>query len=196
MKKFVICSLFLGGLLSSCSKEDLSSSQNDPMVSFMIQNNEVEDFLDDFYPEDYIFGDIVEIDSIDYRITEVIVGDDELARGYIVQEMSSGAFLYFLDVDRDSHISTSYDNVLDSEHVFDDIDEQPMYAATNGFDVIGFLNGDYEDPTEWHGRPFWGTGYTYGPCNPATQTRVQYSQHYVLWIKNGPAQVANPMVPC
>ena len=121
----------------------------------MIQNSSVDDFLNDFYSESFVFGEFVDIDSLGYRVSEVIVGDDEIARGYIVQD-NSGTFLYFLDVDRDNFISTSFDVIYDELNEFTNIDEQEMYPLTNEFDVIGFLNFDYQDPTEWSGRPFWG----------------------------------------
>ena len=179
----------------SCSKEDLSSNEQRQIASFMIQNIDLEGFLGDFYSENFAIGEHIVIDSLGYRITEVIVGDADLARGYAVQEESSGSFLFFFDVDRVNFVTTSFDIINGTNEEVSNIQNQPMYASTNGYDVIGFLGGEYEDPTEWSGRPFIGYGYSYGPCDPIFNRQTVHRQHYFFWIKNGPSEPL-PFRPC
>ncbi len=121
---------------------------------------DVNDFLSDFYSTDVLaFGASIALneDEFSYVVLEVVVGNDISARGYVVLNAADSAFLFFLDVDRDNLISTAFDVENNATVVSNEIDVEPMYYETNEFDVIGFLDGDYEDPTLRQGRPFWGS---------------------------------------
>lgn len=61
MKKFLFGSMLGCIMFASCSKEDMSIEDKNESPSFMIQNSDVDVFLNDFYSEEFVFGCFVEL---------------------------------------------------------------------------------------------------------------------------------------
>ena len=172
-------------LLTSCSKE-----KNDDLKTGKKSLTAVYDFLDEYYSNaDYYLG--AEITTIhedkNVNVIEVIVGEDETARGYVAINSDTEEFLYFADIDRDGFVFTVVDIATTETTTMYNINEHEDYELSEGFDLVGF--GDPENPNGGgsEGRRFWGNETTYGPCNNGFRT--SYTQHYVFWIKNGDPEI-------
>ena len=111
---FSFIALFVSAcILVSCSNDsDTTNSET--------SGKNVETFLKSFYKQNSELGNPKEIKSRNetntlnrtvemqsYLITEVFVGDDTRARGYIITEKSSNDFVFFLDVNRLSYKLTA-----------------------------------------------------------------------------------------
>ena len=172
MKKicFSLVVLFLGlGLFSSCSKEETTSSS-----SSVSENAKVVNYLNSFYAKNYVFGKSVNakfskptdlssatlsktVEVEDVKITEILVGDDVRARGYVVTSKETNAFLYFADVDRDSYKMITSDITANSSLTLKNIDQLEKYYATNEFDMIKVTEEYIAEQTNIEGkRRFWG----------------------------------------
>jgi hypothetical protein len=128
--------------LISCSKENA----NDKVIS---ENAKVAPFLKSFYKKDFKLGQAVNTkvanaisatskstDVEDLVITEVFVGDDTRARGYVITSKTTNVFLYFVDVDRVDYKMTKVDIVANDIVTFEDIEQMDNYISTNQFDFI------------------------------------------------------------
>lgn len=190
---FSLLVLFLGTIITSCSKDDETNSG-------VNENVKVSNYLKSFYSTNFQLGKSVETNhqfntSILNRstevenmiITEVYVGDDETARGYIITDKSTNDLLYFIDVDRVNFKLTSVKVDVNDTKVFNNINELDKYLSTDELDYIKIAE-DYvpeEDTNELGRRRFWGTGYSLG----AEFTGVDggcyqgvYSNYYVFGI--------------
>jgi hypothetical protein len=190
---FSLLVLFIGtSLITSCSKDD----ETNKGVS---ENAKVSTYLKSFYSTNYQLGKSVEAtpksnssslnrsaEFDNLLVTEVFVGNDTMARGYIITDKNTSDFLYFIDVDRVNFKLTSTDIEANDSKTFSDINDLDKYITTNGLDYIKIAE-DYileTIPTE-DGRlaPFWGTGYSYGqpPATGPCMVGV-YSNYYVFGI--------------
>jgi len=100
-------------------------------------------------------------------VTEVFVGNQEKANGYVVTDKVTGEFLYFVNVDRTSFILTSVDIDKNEQLTFNNINTNESYTNTNEFDFIEIaLNESNNGISNKIGPRFFGTGYSFGsPSN-------------------------------
>lgn len=183
---FSLLILFIGtSMITSCSNDNETNTG-------AIENAKVSSYLKSFYSSTYQLGKSVETNPKrnssalnrnaeveNLVITEVFVGDATTARGYVITDKNTNAFLYFIDVDRvDFKLTTTKIDVNDTK-IFNNIDELDKYLSTDKFDYIKIAE-DYvtEQSAE---RRFWGWGPMFGgPC--AGGVRPMYHTYYVLGI--------------
>ncbi len=80
----------------------------------------------------------------DYMISEVFVGSDLTARGYMFKNINTNQNEIFVDVDRTNFVLTSVDLVSSDVDVTNNIDQIPFYATTNELDLLFIV--DIDDP--------------------------------------------------
>lgn len=177
-------------ILSSCSQEDSVNTESN-------ESSKISFYLKTFYSTNFKFGKSVEIktpsnfsmlnrttEAEDFAITEVFVGNDTRARGYIVTDISTNEFLYFIDVDRFDFKLTAVNIDANDTKIFNDIDNLNDYISTNELDYIKIAE-DYSTEIENGGerRPFWGWGgwQTVGGCDSGWQSVINV--YHVFWIK-------------
>ncbi len=172
--------------LTSCSKEEDSKLEK-PKQETINKNTggrTVTTFLNSYYSQNFQFGkSVITADmNMKYAVTEVIVGTE--ARGYIAVDNASGAFLYFVDVDRTNFIMTTVDIGLNETTRYQQIDNNPNYAPTNGFDFIKVVeDANGSGAPLANGRRFWGwSDWEYSPCVNGWHTG--HRTHYVFWMEN------------
>lgn len=187
-------------ILSSCTKEDESDKN-------VTENSKVSAYLKTFYSTDFQLGKSVQIKNQikssslsrtteveDFSITEVFVGSDTRARGYIITDNSTNEFLYFIDVDRFDYKLTTVKIDINDTKVFNNIDDLGSYVTTNELDYIKIAE-DYSIELEngAERRPFWGSGgwHTIGGCDNGWQTVANV--YYVFWIA---ADIQYNEIPC
>jgi len=116
-------------LVMGCSKESQSNSE--------VKSPTADAFLKKFYKTDFDYGNASplrfrkamsatsrgEVTYEDLVITEIIVGDDTRARGYMVTGKTTNEFLYFVDVDRDLMKMLTYDVKINETKELKDIDQ-------------------------------------------------------------------------
>ncbi|MCZ8168823.1 hypothetical protein [Flavobacterium sp.] len=117
---------------------------------------------------------VVEIEN--YTITEVFVGDDERARGYIVTDKNNNEFLYFFDVDRTEFKLTSYDVKENSQQLIEQINLSEKWLVSDMYDFIKVINDGNIDggPANQIQR----IRYSYGSC--VNGRRGVYQAHFFL----------------
>lgn len=170
-------------LITSCSKDDETITNSN-------ENTKVSSYLKSFYSTNYQLGKSVETKSNssllnrsaeieNLVITEIFVGDETRARGYIVTDKSTNDFLYFIDVDRvDFKLTTVKIDVNDTK-VFSGIDELEKYMSTDEFDYIKIAEDLVAEQSSE--RRFWGWGPMFGgPCKGGV--RIMYHTYYVFGI--------------
>jgi len=143
----------------ACSSEERTIVPENPGLNFRITNANA--FISDFYDTSWITGrSRVAVDSVGvYNVTEIIVGSDIRARGYLIKDNNTGELLYFADVDRTGYDLKIVNLVTEESETRRDINLDPDYGPTNGFDFIQIIDdGDYVYVTNGF--------YTYGPCRP------------------------------
>jgi hypothetical protein len=183
---FSLLVLFIGtSLITSCSNDEETNSN-------VLENTKVSTYLKSFYSTSYQLGKSVETKSKNSTselnrsaevenvvITEVFVGDDAIARGYVVTDKNTNDFLYFIDVNRLEYKLTTVKIDVNDTKVFNNIDELDKYLSTDEFDYIKIAE-DYvaEQSSE---RRFWGWGPMFGgPC--VGGVRIMYHTYYVFGI--------------
>lgn len=216
---FSLIALFVSAtMLVSCS-EDNEKTTNE------ITNKNVDSFLKSFYSKSFNYGRVAEI-SIqteasllertasfkEVNLTEVFVGNQAKANGYVVTDKTSGEFLYFVNVDRISLILTSVDIDKNEQLTFANIDNNENYVSTSEFDFIEIaMNENSNGVSNKVGPRFFGTGYSFGAnSNTIPCYKGVYSNYYVFGINvsGGPDGTAvqvpnasgigthNEQVPC
>ena len=92
---------------------------------------------------------------------------------------------------------TSVNIVANQTENMSNINQNPEYSLTNGYDFIGVVisaNSDTPEGAEMRKRPFWGSVDKYGPCIKGVG-RMHWKQYYIFWvIPNGKSDV--DIVPC
>ena len=173
--------LSISCIVTSCSKDE-----------GVEKNNKISSYLKSFYSKKTELGKPVEsrikIESSavgkseefqDIVITEVFVGDDTRARGYVITSKESNVFLYFVDVDRIEYKMTTVDIETNETLVFRDINELDKYSSTNQLDFIkvtqDLINQNGQDGTLSRIR------YQNGACGNGFYG--VYQAHYFLGIR-------------
>ena len=194
IKKTVITLLvlFMGAIIiTSCSKEN-DTNKN------VSQNAKVSAFLKSYYSKDFELGESIKTkikrkanplakseEVEDVKITEVLVGDDIRARGYVITDKTTNVFLYFVDVDRIDYKMTTIDIDINDVTVLKDINEMDKYISSNEFDLIK-VSQDYllELNSGQSPKPFLRWAYEQGPCGEAGDGLAYvYHNHYFLGIR-------------
>jgi|SRR5690554_1583187 len=153
-----LATLFLGTFVfTGCSEEGSTvTSVDSQTLNFRITNENA--FLTEFYRGAFWRNGRTRtaVDSLDsYNVTEIIVGTDTRARGYMIKNPSTSELLYFADVDRTRFVLEIVDLITEEREVITDINLYPDYGLTHEFDVIQIIddggNGNVQ-PSGW----FWG----------------------------------------
>lgn len=170
MKKLFlfVAVVFVANMFTNCSKDETETNNS------VVQNAKVTTYLKSFYNKDFKYGkfansklekatsiDSKAVEFEDVVVTEVIVGSDERARGYVVTSKTTNVFLYFVDVDRDNLKMISADIAANDVKEIDNIDQLEKYFTTNEFDMIK-VTEDFIKGNSVTGK-FWG----YGPPHPS-----------------------------
>ena len=144
-------------------KTKTRNNKNTTALSVSSQN-----FINGFYNNaSYTVGrqEQTQDGAANYLVSEIIVTGN--ARGYLVTDQANGAPLFFADVDRTNYSMTSVDIVANQTENMSNINQNPEYSLTNGYDFIGIVS-EYNNNPE--GRPFWGWGgfepFSFSPCGP------------------------------
>ena len=168
---------------TSCSKDDHSRLEK-PTVEKTEKalGRDVITFLNSYYSQSYQFGQsvITKENNMTYSVTEVKVGTD--ARGYVAVDDASGAFLYFVDVDRQNYVMTTVEIGSNQTTQYQNIDRNPNYKSTHEFDFIYVVNDANQSSIS--GRRFWGWSdwEANGPCINGQEP--SHRTHYVFWMEN------------
>uniref|UniRef100_UPI0040489347 hypothetical protein n=1 Tax=Flavobacterium sp. TaxID=239 RepID=UPI0040489347 len=209
---FSLVALFISATIFVSCSEDNETTTNETT------NKNVDSFLKSFYSESFNYGRKAEItiktetsflnktaSFEEVNVTEVFVGNQEKANGYVVTDKVTGEFLYFVNVDRTSFILTSVDNDKNEQLTFNNINTNESYTNTNEFDFIEIaLNESNNGISNKVGPRFFGTGYSFGAnSNTIPCFKGVYSNYYVFGInvtgEPEPVQNANGgnlSVPC
>ena len=210
---FSLIALFVSAtVLLSCSNDnDTTSNQT--------LNKNVNTFLKSFYAQNSELGKPVEIKSKNetnllnrtvemqsYLITEVFVGEDTRARGYIITEKATNDFVFFLDVNRLDYKLTSVKIETNETKHFNEINELEKYLSTDEFDFIKVIvDPDFEEPVVSDPEPVaLRIRYSYGACVNGVQG--VYQATYFLGIRftkwtatveeNSNGNLVHATVPC
>ena len=167
---FSLLVLFIGtSLTTSCSKDEETGKS-------VSENAKVSTYLKSFYSTNYQLGKSVDTkitkassglskstEFENFVITEVFVGEDTIARGYIITDKSTNDFLYFIDVDRVDFKLTSVQIDTNDTKVFNDINELDKYLSTDKLDYIKIAEDYAAGTSSVEERRFWG----WGPSHPS-----------------------------
>lgn len=210
---FTLIVLFIStNIFVSCSDENESPVNES-------SNKQVESFLKSFYNQNSELGSPVEFKSStnssalnrtaeleSYLITEVFVGDDTRARGYLITEKSTNNLVFFLDVDRIDYKLTTVKVETNDTKVFNDINELEKYLSSDEFDFIKIIEDpEFEDPIQTEPDPVaLRVRYDYGACVNGVQG--VYQATYFLGIRftkwtatveeNSNGNLVHATVPC
>lgn len=173
--------------ITSCSKDDQTNSN-------VSENAKVSNYLKSFYPTKFQLGKSVDtkiskatsaisksIEVENVIITEVFVGEDTRARGYVITDKSTNQFLYFIDVNRIDYKLTSVKIDANETKVFENIEVLDKYISSNQLDFIKIAEDVNVSPSLVASK-FWGSGsaHTSGNCVNGRDYWVQ--EYYVCWI--------------
>lgn len=143
-----LATLVLGTVIFiSCSNEESTVTPDSSLTNYRITNANA--FINDFYRTSWTTGVSATVeDSLKaYLVTEIIVGTDTRARGYLVKDKATHELLYFADVDRNNHVFRTVNLITEEEETFLDINRHPDYSISDGFDMIKIIddvnNGNY-----------------------------------------------------
>ncbi len=198
MKKIIsaILLLVVAGVAINCSKDDAAA-----VPQAVSQKSEIRNYLKNFYSTDKIkegrsiavkserspSADSKNIVIDNYRLTEVFVGNDTIARGYVVTDRDTDDFHFFIDVDRVNFKLTDVKIDNGDTKVFDDINLLDKWLTTNKFDIYQ-IAADYNTDTQviLDKRPFWGWSGWHpmnGDCSGGHMTMINV--HYSFWHADG-----------
>ena len=188
--------LFIGSsLFISCSNDNEIDNKDS-------SNAVIDQFLKSFYNEDYVLGNTISIsngtkssvmsrtvlvDGQDIEITEVILGNGQRVRGYVITDKITSAFLYFVDVDRTTYDLTVVDVINNQTLIFKNINTNPDYRNTKEFDLFEMAENYNQSNAQ---ERFWGWIIEQGPCNETNESGTSgnglafvYNNYYVFGIK-------------
>ena len=210
IKLFSFIALFISVTFLSCSNDNETIQNNS-------SNKNVETFLKSFYNQDFQLGKSVETTSKgalshlskttefeNFIVTEVFVGEDTRARGYIITDKNTENLVYFLDVDRIEYKITAVELDINETKLFHDINELDEYLSTDGFDLIKIVEDpEFELPEDGtvsfrvrysYGAPFTGNdGNCYQGVYQATYfLGIRFTKVTVVQNENG----SKAYVPC
>lgn len=183
----ILFALFLSASLFTACSVDNETPENEPL------NESLESYLESFYSDSYRTGKKVNIplpgseslydrtaDFDGYTVTEIFVGKEERARGYLVENPHSQRISH-VDVDRKQYVYTITDYNTSRVDTYSDINEIKEYDLTDQFDIIKIIS-DPVIPDPVTGNPVvisQGWKYTYGACN-SEGWRGVYRTYYLF----------------
>jgi len=192
MKK-IKSTVFMFFVLFSSALFFVSCSNDNEQIANETSNKKVDSFLKSFYSNDYQLGKKIkpsaqnlngnqfrstQVDN--FTITEVFVGDDEKARGYLFENTQTNEIESFVDVDRTNFKLTSVDLESLQVEVQNAINQMPEYSLTDEFDLIKIITLPNPNPTNpqpvtlgWH--------YEWGACGNGV--RGLYKAYYLFGIR-------------
>lgn len=174
----------------------VSCSNDNDQIANETSNKKVDSFLKSFYSNDYQLGKKIkptaqnlngnqlrstQVDN--FTITEVFVGDDEKARGYLFENTQTNEIESFVDVDRTNFVLTSVDLESLQVEVQNAINQMPEYSLTDEFDIIKIIT----DPiitNPGNSNPqvvTYGWHYQWGACRDGFRGR--YRAYFLLGIR-------------
>ncbi len=183
---FSLIALFVSAtMLVSCS-EDNETTTNETTTK------NVDSFLKSFYKKKIELGKPLKINSDkdnnllnrtteiqNYSITEVFVGDDTRARGYIISDKETNEFLYFIDVDRVDYKLTSINIDENEMKISENINTLDNYLSTNEFDYIEIAEDINSGLPQ--SNKFWGWGnWQYTECKNGKKNAIRV--YHILWL--------------
>lgn len=159
-------------LIISCSN-DSETNQN------LSKNAKIDKYLKSFYSSNYQLGESTEAkeknnllalsrteEFNNILVTEVFIGNDTRARGYIITSKETDDIKYFIDVNRIDYKLTSVDFEQNSTNFFEQINLNENYIISDEFDLIKI----FKDPNiiivtnPGYIYTVQGTQYSYGSC--------------------------------
>jgi hypothetical protein len=193
MKKFISLRTLAITLIAAIGIT--SCSKNDETNAGLNGNAKVSSYLKSFYSKDFQLGKSVdtkftkptselskstEVENL--VVTEVFVGEDDRARGYVISDKSTNEFLYFIDVDRIDYKLTSVKIDLNDTMLFNNIDELDKYVSTNEFDLIKVA--EQINTGILQNYKFWGWGdWQYSACIGGVKNAIRI--YHVFWLSAG-----------
>jgi hypothetical protein len=134
-------------------------------------NSTEANFLGQTYNTSYTYGKSIETKDetgTKLTVTEVIVGKDTKARGYVVNKTSDNTFLYFADFDRSANTMKATNMITKEVDKVEDVDKNVFYNEVGGdmIQLIDHVNTESQYTTSsWFAwvkwtftmDHFWGT---------------------------------------
>jgi hypothetical protein len=177
--------------LLSCSNEIEQLTNNS-------SQDKLETLLKSFYSNNYRLGDKEKVtiqnnngnhlktsQIENYTITEVFVGGEEKARGYIFENILTDEVETFIDVDRTNFKVTSVDLENLQTSIKNAINQMPQYYLSDEFDIIKIITDPiFTNPTNpinvtlgWREEP--------GACGPGPNGNFRgfYRAYYLFGIR-------------
>ncbi|MCX6171848.1 MAG: hypothetical protein NT048_03300 [Flavobacterium sp.] len=195
MKK-IKSTVFMYFVLFSSALFYVSCSNDNEQIVNETSNKKVDSFLKKYYSNDYHLGKEIktfvensnekqlksaQVDN--FTITEVFVGDDEKARGYLFENNQTKEFESFVDVDRVNFKLTTVDLENLQVEIKNAINQMPEYSLTDEFDIIKIIT----DPiitNPGNSNPqvvTYGWHYQWGACRDGFRGR--YRAYFLLGIR-------------
>ena len=157
-------------LITSCSNDETNNSVD--------QNAKVSTYLKSFYKTNCKLGESAEAkfkpetsslartaEFEDIVVTEVFVGNETRARGYVLTNKTTNVFLYFVDVDRVEYKTTKVDIEADKTVIAENIEQLDNYISTNEFDLIEITQDQVNQPGNGQTSVLGKIRYSYGSCH-------------------------------
>ena len=169
---YSLITLFVAITIVSCSTDS-------EVIEEESTSTNLDSYLKSFYSNEYRKGKKINLipqnlygtknrtaQVDDYTITEVFVGNEDKARGYLFENSQTNEIENFVDVDRINYKLTSVDLDNFEVEVQNAINQIPEYQLTDEFDIIKIIEDPIiNDPVT--GDPqvvAQGWRYSYGSC--------------------------------
>lgn len=172
----------------------ISCTKNDDTNDSALGNSKVSSYLKSFYKTNYQLGKSVDTklkndspnsalsksaEVEDFVVTEVLVGNDTTARGYVLTRKSDNEFVYFIDVNRIDYKMTTIKVDVNETMIFNNIDELDKYTSTNEFDLIKVA--EQVNTGIISNFKFWGWGpWQYTDCVGGKKNAIRI--YHVFWL--------------
>lgn len=170
----------------------VSCSVDNEIIDNQSTNENVDTYLKSYYSDDYQLGkkstplphtlngkSTVQVGN--YTITEVFVGNESKARGYLFTNSETNEVESFVDVDRTNFKLTSVDLATLQAEVQNNINQRPEYSLTHEFDIIKVIEDPIDPGNGDIGVVAQGWRYEYGACGNGF--RGVYRAYYLFGIR-------------
>lgn len=166
------------GLIACTNDQAIGSDENKETSNFAGKTSD-EGYAKAFYQSNLSFGKSVDVIDPDTKqgitITEIKVNNEARARGYIVKQIKTDAFLFFADVNREKDVLTTYDANTDKQEIFSNLTNSKDYLTTEKFDFIKYTN---QKVTAAKGCGFWKK--VWGRCEWYRTEPIEGSPGYCI----------------
>ncbi|MDV4070111.1 hypothetical protein CMT45_00055 [Elizabethkingia anophelis] len=177
--------LLILGIIAGCSRDEQTDTT---------ENSTATSYVKSFYKTNFSYGRVATSEASKtaaskartakteyFSVTEVIVGKEKIARGYIITDNTTNKELYFVDVNRASKRMTIVELETKEIITVNDIDKLDEYKETNGFDFIKIAENAVSNKTPDRPGRFWGWK-EWVDCNKETGEGIRMRTYYVLWL--------------